>query len=353
MAVYFCVIAGLLALIFANESMGHRTINGNSVANKGIEFCMIALLALVAGLRYNVGSDYSFYYSNYDWYKTAPLELLDEPGINIIARLSSIIYDDPATMMLIAAVVTVTLMTVTIFRNSDCYWLSILLYVFLCFWHGCFNGVRQYLASAVLFAGHSFIRERKLWKWLLIVFIASLFHITGVIGILFYFVPKFKASIESLVIALAAAFVGIRAYDKIFNLIGFLKDDTFEFTGAGATYLVNSIKPARIAVAWVPVIFFFVFKKYYDVDNEKVHFYTNMTLLNATLMTMAMNSAYLGRVGIYTGIYNTITWPILMKKVSPKSQRVLILVMLVLYAIYWSTEARGVDLVNFHWIFER
>ena len=78
-----------------------------------------------------------------------------------------------------------------------------------------------------------------------------------------------------------------------------------------------------------------------------------MTLLNATLMTMAMNSAYLGRVGIYTGIYNTITWPILMKKVSPKNRKILIPLMLGLYAIYWSTEARGADLVNFHWIFER
>lgn len=353
MIVYCCVIIGLLFLILINESKRYRNASGNPVVTKGVAFCIIALLALVAGLRYNVGTDYYNYYKGYEVFKRSPLELNDEPGIRLIARLAAIIYDDPATMMFLAAVITVVLMTVTIFRYSDCYWLSILLYIFLCSWHGCFNGVRQYLAASILFAGHGAIRERKLWKWAIIVFIASMFHVTAVVGILFYFYPRIKLSLKNAIITLMGVFVGINIYDKIFSFIGFLKNDTFDFEGVGSGYLLNSISPLRIAVAWIPVLFFFMFKKFYNTKEEKINFYVNMSLLHAALMTMVMNSTYLGRIGIYTGIFNTLTWPILVKRVEPISRRVLIVCMLGLYAVYWSTEAMGASLVNFQWIFQR
>ena len=48
-------------------------------------------------------------------------------------------------------------------------------------------------------------------------------------------------------------------------------------------------------------------------------------------MTVAMNSTYLGRIGIYTGVYNTLTWPFLIKKVEPRSRKILILIMLFFY----------------------
>ena len=79
----------------------------------------------------------------------------------------------------------------------------------------------------------------------------------------------------------------------------------------------------------------------------------NMSILHAILMTVAMNSTYLGRIGIYTGIYNTITWPLLVKVLEPKTKRLIIFVMLILYFIYWRTEASGPALINFNWIFQR
>ena len=36
-----------------------------------------------------------------------------------------------------------------------------MLYIFIGAWHGSFNGMRQYLAAAILFSGHRFIKERK------------------------------------------------------------------------------------------------------------------------------------------------------------------------------------------------
>lgn len=355
MIIYYIVMISMLLLAVTDKWIGSTNINQSSdnKIQKGTAFLMTLILALVAGLRYNVGTDYSNYYASYLSFKTLPLKLNDEPGIKVIARVAAIIYDDPGTMMFLAAVITVTLMVVTILRNSEMPWLSVMLYILLCCWHGCFNGVRQYLAAAVLFAGHYFIKEKRLGCWCLLVFLASMFHITAVIGIVFYFFPKIQISFKQIIISTICIFIGMKAYDAIFSFIGFLKDDTLDFTGVGSGYLTNSINPIRIIVAWVPVVFFWAFNRYYNKKDEKFKFYMNMSFLHAVFMTVAFNSTYLGRIGIYTGVYNTLAWPLLLKKLESKSQKILIILMLILYFFYWRTEASGPTLSNFQWIFQR
>ena len=314
---------------------------------------IVAILSLIAGLRYQVGADFAFYYSNYEYCKTTELKLFDEPGLRILARVAEFIYDDPATLIFISAFITVNLMVITVLRNSEKYWLSILLYIFLGEWAGCFNGIRQYLAVAVLFAGHHFIKEKKIWNWLLIVAVAMLFHITAVIGVFFYFYPRMKLSLKNVMLSIVAAFVGIRVYDRIFALIGFIKQEDLILEGKRATYILNSINPLRIAVAWVPVAFFLLLMKYYDTKQDDFRFYMNMSILNACLMTTAMNSAYLGRVGSYTNVYNALVWPLLLKKVNKESQKILIILMILFYMLYWLVEMSKEDLAVFSWVFQR
>lgn len=354
MVVYYTVITSMLLLAVSNSflsNVGKPLEDGKPRVITAV--LMTAILAIVAGLRYNVGTDYYNYYSSYAFFKEAPLALNDEPAIKLIARIAARIYDDPGTMLFLAAVVTVVMITITIFKNSDLYWLSIMLYIFLGVWHGCFNGVRQYLAAAVLFAGHGFIKDRKFVLWCATVFIATMCHVTAVIGIFFYFYPRLKISVRNTALSIVAALIGINLYDKIFDAISFLKSDTFDFTGIGSGYLLNSINPLRIAVVWVPVVFFWLFRRYYDTSEPKFKFYMNMSMLHAVLMTTAMNSAYLGRVGIYTGVYSTLTWPLLLKRAEPTTKRALLFLMLLLYGLYWHTEASGETLATFQWIFQR
>ncbi len=356
MAVYFTMIFALSLCFIFNAYYLQKFPQNNVRAGKPtkfVSFLIVAILVLVAGLRYKVGADYVYYYTSYEGFKRAELNIFEEPGFKFLARLSEKIYDDPATWLFIAAFITVGFMAVTVIRNSEMYWLSILLYIFLGEWSGCFNGIRQYLAIAVLFAGHCFIKEKKLWHWLLVVFIAMLFHITAIIGIIFYFYPRIKLSVKNIFLSVLLVFVGIQAYDKIFALISFIKQDELILEGEGATYILNSINPLRIAVAWIPVIFFLIFMKYYNINQKKIRFYMNMSILNACFMTVAMNSAYLGRIGGYTNIYNTIVWPLLLQKIEKRSRKLLICLILLCYMIYWLAEMSKEDLAVFMWIFQR
>ena len=145
MVVYISVILGLGACFIVNNYYMQRKKMNMAQAGtptKAISILIVAILALVAGFRYKVGADFDFYYSNYEYYKIADLNLFDEPGLKILARAAKYIYDDPATLIFISAFITVSLMVITVLHNSKMYWLSVLLYVFLGEWSGCFNGIR-------------------------------------------------------------------------------------------------------------------------------------------------------------------------------------------------------------------
>ena len=65
-------------------------------------FIAAAVLVLVAGLRYRVGTDYAAYASNYYDYIIEvwqSIKSLDEPVIRIIAWIGSKFYNDYASML--------------------------------------------------------------------------------------------------------------------------------------------------------------------------------------------------------------------------------------------------------------
>ena len=72
----------------------------------------IIILAAVGGLRYYVGTDYGSYYHGYPKYAESVMERIntwDEPGIAVIAKIVSLVYDDPGAFMFANTVITVFL----------------------------------------------------------------------------------------------------------------------------------------------------------------------------------------------------------------------------------------------------
>lgn len=355
MKVYYATIIAILILaLFGATGRGRDSYDGEimwmATSEKIAAFLMTLILCLVAGLRYKVGTDYGTYYMNYTDYRDGELSLLNEPGIRVIAKFSAFINDRPETMIFLAATITVCVFCLVTIRNSETYWLSIILYVFTGCWHGCFNGIRQYLAAAVLFAGSYTIREGKFWKWCIYVAIASMFHITAVVAIFFYPFGRMKVSWKQIIIVLAVITVGWRLYDQIFGMIDFLKNTE---TTVMYSYYTRGINPLRIAVTWVPIVVIIVWRYNFDFEDPDVKFHFNMTLMNAALMTVATNSTYFGRIGIYTMAYLTLSWPFILNRLSVQNRKILLVLLLLFYFMYWRTEASSDSLRNFQWTFSK
>ncbi len=353
--IFFTII---LSVVMSNQNVGEViSLKQKMIQRDKIIICIIGIILIFfAGFRYRVGADYLQYAANYEFYCISELDWLKEPGIRIIAKLSSFIYSDFSTMFFIMSLITVGLCIWSLIKNTPFWTVSILLYIFLGSWHESFNSVRQSAAAAILFFGHNYIKERKFLKWLIVCLIASVFHISAIVFLPLYWLPTKQFTFPKMAVFFFVGIVLAFSYDPIWELIGFMQGEEFVIDG----YSKNSISIFRIIVAWVPPLFYMLFirNSVENEDREKINFYASLSLVSAAIVLAARYSAYLGRMVIYTDIYNAIFWAFMLKSIFKKQKDIkertlYILLILGCYFVYYLFEASGEFIVNYQTIFSR
>ncbi len=353
------IIAGLFAAIatrqynvaIATNNLSGKSEKKNFTSYYFFVFLCVALLACVAGLRYYVGTDFGSYYWAYPRWESqfgARWRNWDEPGLSTLAKVLYPISQDGASFIFVTAVLTICIFVFTISKNTDDFFFAAMLYIFTS-WIGCFNGVRQFLAAAILFAGHKLILERKFLKFCFVVFIASSFHITALIMLPMYFLITPVLDLKKITFILVAGIAMIYSYDFLFKILGIMKDS--ETGGADSNYAQREIHPLRIVIAFAPIVlyFFLLFQKKHFTGKE--NFYMGFIFVRAAVIFGTSNSAYLNRASIYFAPFIALTLPLLVKKFPKNQQALLKAIILVLYFIVWYyVDVSG---LKWHWIWDR
>ncbi len=356
MLIYFVVAFIVLFFSFVGERQNYPDSNlkkkgKNSPERKICLLIVCVTLIFVSAFRYYVGTDYGEYRTGYETLSSnfwGALRTFNAPGMRLVAIIASKIYDAPETMFALMALLTIGLCTRTIIKNTPYFCLGLLLYVFMGYWHGSFNAVRQAAAAAIIFAGHRYIIDKKFFKYLLVVFLASCFHIASVIMIIPYFIGNIKFNIKNSALLVAGVILILLGYDQVFGLVSFLKDTTVSFDSS--SYMSTSVNIFRILVAVVPVIAVFVFAER-DSNDKEYNFYTNMIIIHAAAMVATAGSAYLARIGIFTGLFSCLAFPRVFLRKRTKDALILTRIMTILYFVYWVYEiAISNALNNFRWI---
>ncbi|MGF2948865.1 EpsG family protein [Microbacterium alcoholitolerans] len=315
---------------------------------------VIAVLAGVSALRWRVGTDYWTYEYAYDAYvEQLPdkLSLMGEPGLRLLAWLSNVVGTGSAGMFGLAAIITITLMVRTLWRWSPAFAFSVAILIVSGVWHGSFNGVRQYLACAILFAGHRYIIDRKPFRWFVVVLVAMLFHVSALVALLMYFVPTKRTSIPIQAAVFALGVVGMVSFTEILELIGaFVGDDGV----ADGIYANRSVSPLRIAFAFVPIALFWILRNNAAVTNANAWFYVNMLTIYAATYLASANSAYIARFAIYVAPFLALGLVSITAVPNQRERAFIRGALLCLYATFMYIQIVDTsNLSNFQWIFER
>ncbi|MCQ2418702.1 MAG: EpsG family protein [Clostridia bacterium] len=358
MRTYYLTILGVFLLSFMAESFARPSrLNEDGTRTKmtfGTKvslFLCAFLLIFVAGCRYYVGSDFGAYYRGITVYGSKLKESIrnfDEPGLPLIGAILGYFTDDGAYFIFICSLLTVGLFLLTIYKNSEGYIFASLLFVLVGTWDGTFNGVRQYLASAILFCGHRAIYDKKIWKWLLTVFLATCVHSTALVMVVLYFLLRNKVNAWHIILLALGTYIVSANYDRIFSLIGLVK------TGDGATsYASRSVNILRILVACAPAVLALVIYFKRELTAEQT-FYINALVIHAAAMVAASNSAYLARIGIYTSPFVSVALPKLLRLKNGVLEKILRVGVVFLYFIFWYKDISGNPEMNqFQWVFSR
>ena len=313
----------------------------------------VLILICVSGLRYFVGTDYGAYYRGAAYYADEfweKLRMLDEPGIRLIYKVAGWFSSDPAVSIFFCAAFTVFLMLRMLFRNTRELLVAMLLFIFLGCWHGAFNGVRQYMAAAVLFCGYPYLYKKRFLKYLFVVFLAFLFHRSAIVMIFPYFIAKNKVNVKNILLLAVGCTAVLLSYDIVFSFAGTLLDETYSQEYG---YFFRSVNALRILVACAPAVYFaFIF--WNKPKTEKETFYLNLLIMNAVTMVVTSQSAYLARMGIYTATFSSIGIAELLKRHPAKTRSIVRAGIVLLFAAYWLYDIMfSRSLRSFHWIWER
>ena len=327
MPIYFITLATAGALAWLSTAPGPasarraQTPDGARTRIPQFAFLAGAVLALVAALRWRVGTDYWTYerlFSDYVQVNLLEVGPLGEPGLPALAQVAQLIRgDSAATMFALAALLTVGLFVSTLWRCSPAFPLSLALFILLGTWQGSFNGVRQYLAAAIIFAGHSLVLDRRFRPFLLVVAIAALFHVSALVCIALYFVPMRRLRLAAMLLLVVGSVLVITAQGQILEQIGSLRWGPEGVGLSQGSYALETLHPLRVAFAFVPVGLFLVAvnkKRLMEVD----HFYVNLLFINAAIYVAASGSAYLARFTIYSSMFLLITIPRLVAAIDEK-----------------------------------
>lgn len=173
---------------------------GEKSVNRRFFLLPIIFLSGLATIRsYKVGTDTSVYArdflssTDYKYYFFDPnIEFGYQYLVYTILRFSHEYY----WLFLVTSLIIVSSMLYAIKKYSVNYTLSVYIYITFGFYTFFFNTLRQALALSICFVCVKFLVDKKIFKYFIVVFVASLFHVSAWIMLPFYFLVHFRLKVE-------------------------------------------------------------------------------------------------------------------------------------------------------------
>jgi len=200
-----------------------------------------------------------------------------------------------------------------------------------------------------LFFGHSYIIERKFKKYLFVVLISSLFHITSLFGIIFYFVNLYKINIKYMLIIFVLMIVLYFITPYAIYILNYFKFNEFRFVNND--YFDRNVNLLRVIIRIIPIFIFVLFTDKTKLSSND-ELYVKILIFNAFLSVITMGSALLFRITIYSNAFSILAYPSILNNRDKKLNLMLKYFTLIFFFLYWYIEVyNSPDLNPFKWVF--
>lgn len=332
-----------LVAVFFNAFMARYFAAATPSAPIGIQpnrtYIMIGALCLitVAGLRNNIGDTYLYMHSyqitDYSW---SFVLQSDDMAFNIFQLLLKELTPDPQLMIFLTALITNALIIIVFVQYSRMIELTLYAYITTGAFIVSMNGIRQYLAAAMVFAATKALLEGK-WKiYFPIVLFASFFHQSALIMIPIYFLVRRKAWTFSSMLMIGAAILIIVGFNYFSSAMFAVIENTqyseyTSFQAGGANVL-------RVIVYMVPMFLAFLGREKLSRIFPQSDMIVNLSLVGTVIMIISTQNWIFARLGIYFTLYHLILLGWIVKLFREREQRFVYIAFVAFYFIYFYYE---------------
>ena len=341
------ILFGILSQVTAKRVCVGQNLDGDmyeSRANLFMAFITFAVIIFFAGARSYVADTTAYIkmFNDYPLFQNAHNVIFAsnarEPGFRLFSILIKTYISDNYTVWLsIIAVISGICVMIPLYKYSCNFGVSAFLFMASCQFSWMFNGMRQFLVVAIMFACTGLILKNKPLLYILIVCVLATIHKSAFILIPMYFIAQGEPWNKRTLIFIGCIVLAMLFTSKFTNLL----TDVVEQTDYATS--VNEFKntddgtnPIRILVESIPIILAFIYRdKIKDKLTPIIKLSINMSLIASGLYIIskvASSGILLGRLPIYFSMYNLILLPWLLRNIFEKKEKDLIYyIMIVCY----------------------
>lgn len=345
MLIYLTTMLTSVCVCFWMQSLRNRQETLTSDTRKILTVCcllLIAILGIVVGWRKNVGTDYGNYIDIYNLTKDKTYTQIlkeSEPFFGVLNLLCANIFDDYVSAFVLTALISVALIIYGLYKSSVNYPLSMFLLIAGMYYFDLFNGMRQMIATAIMFAAYPLVRKRK-WLWLLVFTVIALqFHASAVIILTAFFYAYYvkPRSWINLVLICCFLFIFLNFGSFSNGLIELLSSSESSYSKYETMLLQADLgaNVLRFALTAVPPLISMIWWPYLKKTDREAGTLVNLSLINACFMFLATKNWIFARFCMFFGIYNILLWPYILECFEPKSKRLMAASIVVVYFSYF------------------
>ena len=295
-------------------------------------FLSFLSLTVISAVRFNVGSDYPSYYALYAIPSSEDRYMQDEPFFALFVQALKKVSVNPQFFFAITSIIICGSYFIVICKESENKALSILLFVLTQDYFIAMNGIRQYLAIAILLFSLPAIITGKRKRAVLFLIVAYLFHNSAFVYLLFFIILWFSFTPLFLFTAAVISFSMLTTIkDIIFPIVN-------KYTHYGKFFLYTSeYSKSRFSTTvfltscmiFLLVVYVFYFEN--SKRDAKIKILLSSSFMGVIFSIFSLVFPQnLGRLGWYTNSVVIIYVPHLLKNIKSKKLQNVITVCLVM-----------------------
>lgn len=295
-----------------------------------IKYILILLaslpMLLIAGLRYNIGTDYEaykVYFNVINGGQRTHIEYIYYL-INKIVGNNGFSYED---VVFLCAFIFVFICFCVMYEESPIPFVSVLLFLGTNYYLASFNVMREMVGCAILLASIVFAYEKRFIPFVCLVLLAGGFHTSCLAFIVIYFIPRISITIIKTLLLISIIIISTPVINGAIKVIVLHSRYAVYF---GTSWDSGSVGYINILLQFVILLFAAVFKD----NNRKYQVYYNIQLVNSCL-GVASSIPLVRRVQYIFGLPSIILLTLALNNIESKTNRIVIgTIMVITFFVY-------------------
>lgn len=195
-----------------------------------------------------------------------------------------------------------------------------------------FNGMRQFIAASIIFASTGLILKKKYIPAIILVLVLSTIHASALIMIPIIFIVQGKAWNKKTVALLVAAIFAIIFVNQFTDLLTTIMENTQYSAEVDQFISADEMNVLRVVVYSIPALLSLAFiKRVRAANNPLVNLCVGMSIatMGIYLAASVTNGIFVGRLGIYTSLFNYILLPWEIEHVFTRRSAILVYILMI------------------------